>query len=337
MKVTVWLQLVLVTPILPCSALFGWLIAPAVGMAAPSIAAPPQPTGLPAQGLLAQSLLARSLIAQDDSLCQAPALSRLTRHTIASGETLESIAQQYNLLPATLQGFNPALRSGSAPVGTEITIPPYNGIQANAPAGTTWRDLAQTYRVRADALFEVNGCQDAVPSVVFIPGVNWSPASTAPATTATRNNPLSGYPLPTIADVLTSYGWQLDPNTNEFVFQSGVNLQAEAGTPVLAVGSGTVAFAGAEGNYGNLVVVNHSQGLQTRYAQLGNVAVQVGQQVKSGEQVGAVGDTATPPYLHFEVRSNSTLGWVAQDPGSYIPDIRSADQIRRRPQAGNGQ
>lgn len=337
MKVTPQLKLVFsLTPILPCSALFGWLISPNIALASVS---PSATVNLVQASATSQSA---TLIAQTESLCQEPALSRLTRHTIAAGETLNSIAQQYNLLPATLQGFNPPLRNGNAPAGTEIIIPPYNGVQVNAPAGTTWRDLAQTYRIRADALFEVNGCQETVPSVVFIPGVNWSPTqpaagSTASSSTAATSNPLSGYPLPTIADVLTSYGWQLDPNTNELVFRSGVNLQAEANAPVLAVGSGTVAFAGTEGNYGNLVVVNHSQGLQTRYAQLGNIAVQVGQQVQSGDRLGSVDGSPATPYLHFEVRSNSSLGWVSQDPGVYLPDIRSADQIRRRPQAGNGQ
>ncbi|HEY9662155.1 MAG TPA: LysM domain-containing protein, partial [Allocoleopsis sp.] len=96
------------------------------------------------------------------SLCPQPALSRLTRHTIAQGETIESIAQTYNLLPATLLGFNATLRNGTAPVGTEIVIPPYNGVRVEAPAGSTWRQLATTYNVRADALFEANGCQNQV-------------------------------------------------------------------------------------------------------------------------------------------------------------------------------
>lgn len=315
------------TPILPCFALLGGLLA---GLVLPLL--PASATSIGLERSVSISDPASDLIAQTDSLCQAPALSRLTRHTIAPGENLDSIAQQYNLLPATLQGFNPVLQSGNAPAGTEITIPPYNGIQANAPSGTTWRDLARAYGVRADALFEVNGCQESVPSVVFIPGVNWSPTQPAASSTTTAtSNPLSGYPLPAIGDVLTSYGWQLDPATNEFVFQSGVNLQAEASASVLSVGAGTVAFAGTEGNYGNLVVVNHSQGLQTRYAQLSSIAVQVGQQVQSGDQLGSVGGSSATPYLQFEVRSNSNLGWVAQDPGAYIPEIRTADQIRRRP------
>jgi len=329
MKVTPHRQLtVFLTRVLPGSALLaGWV----GGILLPSLPVSAAAT----KGV--QLAATPALIAQTDSLCQEPALSRLTQHTIAPGETLNSIAQQYNLLPATLQGFNPVLQSGNAPAGTTITIPPYNGIQANAPAGATWRDLARAYGVRADALFEVNGCKETVPSVVFIPGVNWSPTQPATSATTATGNPLSGYPLPTIGNVLTSYGWQLDPATNEFVFQSGVNLQAEVSAPVLSVGAGTVAYAGTERNYGNLVVINHSQGLQTRYAQLGSIAVQVGQQVQPGDQLGSVGGNTATPYLQFEVRSNSNLGWVAQDPGAYIPEIRTADQIRRRPQTGNGQ
>jgi murein DD-endopeptidase MepM/ murein hydrolase activator NlpD len=263
-----------------------------------------------------------------ESACPTPALSRLTRHTVALGETVEGIAQQYNLIPATLLGFNPALRSGQAPAGTELTIPPFNGIRVEVPAGTSWRDLADRYGVRADALFEVNGCQETPSSVAFVPGVNWSPSPTPPNTT-TATNPLSGSPLSSIAEVLTSYGWQIDPSTEQYVFQSGVTLQAEAGAPVLAAGAGTVAFAGQQATYGNLVVINHNQGIQTRYAQLGSISVQVGQQVNTGTPIGTVSTTSPAP-LWFEVRSNSNLGWVAQDPGAYIPEIRAVDPVRRR-------
>ncbi|NJO42453.1 MAG: M23 family metallopeptidase [Cyanobacteria bacterium CRU_2_1] len=267
---------------------------------------------------------------EEESLCPEPVLSRLTRHTIAPGDTLDSIAQQYNLIPATLMGFNPVLRNGSVPVGTEIVIPPYNGIQVEVPSGTTWRNLAEIYNIRADALFEVNGCQAEVPNVVFVPGVNWSPAETTTTSPGTISNPLTGYPLPEIAPILSAYGWQLDPTSGEVIFRSGVDLQADAGTPVLAVGEGTIAFAGEQGDYGNLVVINHSQGLQTRYAQLDSISVETGQRIQAGTQIGTVGSTGsvTSPQLHFEVRSNSELGWVAEDPGEYVQNIRTAQQLR---------
>lgn len=262
---------------------------------------------------------------KQDGSCPAPALSRLRRHTVASGETLTSIAQQYDLLPTTLMGLNPVLRQGKAPVGAEIVIPPYNGIRVTVPAGSSWRDIAQQYNVRADVLYEMNGCQDT-PTVVFIPGVNWSPVPAVSASSASSAaspaSPISRYPLPEVASILLAYGWQVNPATNAVEFHGGVNLAAAAGTPVTAAGAGTVAFAGAQQGYGNLVVINHLQGLQTRYSQLSTVSVKTGQQISAGTQIGTVGAAAAEPYLHFEVRLNSQLGWVAQDPGVYLPELR---------------
>jgi len=261
----------------------------------------------------------------DPSLCPEPALSRLRRHRIAAGETLTSLAQRYNLVPATLMGLNPSLRGGSAPVGAEIVIPPYNGIRVEVPAGSAWRDVAAAYGVRADVLFEVNGCQQAAPRVVFVPGVNWSPnpSTSTPVEAAQPVPMLARYPLPAEAEVLAGYGWQADFRTSELVFHSGVDLQAAAGTAVLAAQEGTVAFAGSQGNYGNLVVINHGGGLQTRYAQMATVEVTVGQVVRQGDRIGTVGQTgnATTPHLHFEVRSNSTVGWVAESPTQFFPSM----------------
>jgi len=260
--------------------------------------------------------------------CQAPALSQVKRHTVARGETLESIARKYNLLPATLMGFNPSLRNGKATVGSEILVPPFNGIRAEVPSGKSWREIAKTYKVRPDVLFEVNGCQVS-PKVVFVPGVNWSPIS--PSTQAiprAAGQILTGSPLGSAAPtVLLGYGYQVQPGTSQVAFHSGIDLASTVGATVLAVGNGTVAFAGTQGIYGNLVVINHAEGLQTRYAQLGRIQVKVGQRVSAGQPIGIVGTSGRPssqePHLHFEVRSRSKLGWVAENPDSILKGTRN--------------
>ncbi|MBW4653940.1 MAG: M23 family metallopeptidase [Kaiparowitsia implicata GSE-PSE-MK54-09C] len=274
---------------------------------------------LSAQGADSLNPSPQQVAQRNDDLCLAPALSRLQRHRIAPGETLVSLAQRYELIPATLMGFNPSLRGGAAPVGTEILIPPYNGIRAEVPAGSTWQDVAERYGVRADVLFEVNGCQPS-PRVVFVPGVNWSPEGGSPTVQPVAESVLSGYPLAEPASVLLGYGWQLNPAVGQVVFHSGVDLEADAGAAVLAVGNGTVAFVGSQGNYGNLIVINHAQGAQTRYAQLERMEAQVGQVVQRGDRLGTVGSSgdATTPHLHFEVRANSDLGWVAQNPADFF-------------------
>jgi hypothetical protein len=105
--------------------------------------------------------------------CPTPVLSRLQKHTIVQGETIDSIATKYELIPETLIRLNPILNKGKAPVGKTILIPPFNGIRVQAPAGSTWKDLAVNYGVPADVLFEINGCQKK-PDIVFVPGIEWS-------------------------------------------------------------------------------------------------------------------------------------------------------------------
>lgn len=257
------------------------------------------------------------LLSQASKTCPQAALSRLIRHKVAPGETLESIAQQHNLIPATLLGMNQALQnSNKPPVGSEILIPPYNGIRVEVQPGQTLQQVAANYKVRPDVLFEINGCQTA-PKVVFVPGVNWSPKRPESAPVD-----LAGYPLPSVATVGLGYGWQLNPATGKVAFHSGLDLLAATGTLVKAVGAGTVAFAGKQGTYGNLVVVNHQGGKQSRYAQLENIKVKVGQKVLPGNLLGTVGTSGTPssaqPHLHFEMRYASDVGWVAEDPVSTL-------------------
>lgn len=312
---------------LPFLSILLWLVVPAMATQANS------PDLLPA--LNSQSTADSSLIhplsyrvAQGNTgnVCPQPALSRLTRHKVVAGETLKSIANRYNLIPATLLSLNPALRGRSMPVGTEILIPPFNGIRVEVPAGSRWQDVAAAYGVRADVLYEINGCQQ-ISRQVFIPGVNWSAEGRPAVATYTG---FAGYPLPSVATVALSYGWHQNPNTGQAKFHSGIDLLAGPGTPVLSVDSGTVAFASEQGSYGNLVVVNHQGGRQTRYAHLGPVSVAAGQQVKRGDTLGVVGSTGRPdtdkPHLHFEVRYYSPQGWVAQDPE---PNLKARPAAQR--------
>jgi murein DD-endopeptidase MepM/ murein hydrolase activator NlpD len=279
-------------------------------------------------------LLAAPAIAQTtSSACPQPALSRLTRHRVTQGETLEAIAQRYSLLAATIMGLNPATRGGTVTPGQDLVIPPYNGIQVSVTPGQTWEQVAQTYNSRADVLFEVNGCVSAVPATIFVPGVNWFPGVSPGATATAPSSPLQGYPLPQRSQVIINYGWQPDPIQNKLVFNTGVALASPAGTPVLAVGPGTVAFAGTDSVYGNLVVVNHAQGLQTRYANLATLEVRVGETLRQGDRLGQIAPPTGAPqagapqgddndsFVFFEVRLNSTLGWVAQDPQDFVPAL----------------
>jgi murein DD-endopeptidase MepM/ murein hydrolase activator NlpD len=208
-------------------------------------------------------------------------------------------------------------------------IPPYNGVRVTSESGDTWRDLADRYNVRADTLFELNGC-DAVPAAVFIPGVTRSPITPPARPTPEASDPdpdaiIKTYPLAAPTEPIARYGWVLFPGLDRVTFHSGVDLVAAVGDTVRAAGDGTIAFVGDRDPYGTLIVINHAGGRQTRYAHLASTAVTLGQRVTAGETIGAVGQTGQPDvaiaHLHFELRYSSDLGWIADDPQPFLNAI----------------
>jgi lysostaphin len=256
--------------------------------------------------------------------CPIPALARIQNHKVSRGETLQSIAQRYNLSPATILDINPIASNGVVTVGSILQIPPFDGFVVQVPSGQTWRQVATRYKVRPDTLFEVNGCQQN-PRVVFVPGEVKQQRrilAESPTTPITSTSSISGYPLPNQAAVGLGYGWQLNPKTNQVFFHSGVDLLAPVGTPVTAIAPGIIVFAREQGSYGKVVIINHAGGMQSRYAQLDSIQVSVGKRVNKGDLIGTVGTsgqpTTTQPHLHFEMRSQEPLGWTAKDPKGYL-------------------
>ena len=97
---------------------------------------------------------------------------------------------------------------------------------------------------------------------------------------------------------------------------TGLDIATSTGTPVLAAASGTVTFSGRKGSYGNLLVITHSNGVQTYYGHWSKLYVSAGTTVTQGQTVAAVGSTgnSTGPHLHFEIRVNG----VAYNPQNYL-------------------
>lgn len=99
-------------------------------------------------------------------------------------------------------------------------------------------------------------------------------------------------------------------------YHPGLDIAAAKGTPVRAAATGTVTFAGTDPEYGNLVIVDHGLGLETRYGHNERLAVNAGERVTRGQLLAAVGSTgrSSAPHLHFEVRKNG----VPVDPREYL-------------------
>ena len=97
---------------------------------------------------------------------------------------------------------------------------------------------------------------------------------------------------------------------------TGLDIASSTGSPIKAAASGKVTFAGWKGSYGNLLVITHSNGVQTYYGHCSKLYVSSGQTVSQGQTVAAVGSTgnSTGPHLHFEIRVNG----VAYNPQKYV-------------------
>lgn len=97
---------------------------------------------------------------------------------------------------------------------------------------------------------------------------------------------------------------------------TGLDIAASTGTPIGAAAAGTVEFSGTKGSYGKMVVISHGNGVQTYYGHCSQLYVSVGQTVKQGQTIAAVGSTgnSTGPHLHLEVRVNG----MAYNPQNYV-------------------
>lgn len=89
---------------------------------------------------------------------------------------------------------------------------------------------------------------------------------------------------------------------------TGLDISATTGTDIKAVASGTVTCAKYSGSYGNLIKIDHGNGVETWYGHISKMYVKVGQEVKAGDVIAAVGSTgnSTGPHLHLEIRINGT-------------------------------
>ena len=114
---------------------------------------------------------------------------------------------------------------------------------------------------------------------------------------------------PTHGWLSSSMGNRADPLTGEKDFHPGLDISADTGDPVYATADGKVTNAAMAGNYGNLVIIDHGFGIETRYGHLSAFKVRDGQMVKRGDLLGLVGTTGrtTGSHLHYEVRANGRI------------------------------
>lgn len=127
-------------------------------------------------------------------------------------------------------------------------------------------------------------------------------------------SPIADYPY-----LSSSYGWRRHPITGRQAMHEGLDFSAPAGTRISAAAGGVVTEARHVNGYGNLVEIDHGDGLITRYAHASRLYVKQGQIVKPGQRVASVGSSglSTGPHLHFEIR----LAGQPLDPRLFLPRV----------------
>jgi len=113
---------------------------------------------------------------------------------------------------------------------------------------------------------------------------------------------------PVEGQVTGSFGERIDPFNGEGAFHSGVDISSNYGHPIVAPADGVVVATDTMGGYGKAIVIDHGNGISTRYGHLSGYAVSAGQTVHRGAVIGYVGASgrSTGPHLHYEVRINDT-------------------------------
>jgi murein DD-endopeptidase MepM/ murein hydrolase activator NlpD len=114
----------------------------------------------------------------------------------------------------------------------------------------------------------------------------------------------------------SNFGWRIDPFTGLNAFHEGMDFMAPEGQSVTAAAGGVVVYAGPHPQYGNMIEIDHGNGLVTRYAHASKLHAKIGDVVLRGQKIADVGNTgrSTGAHLHFEVRQ-----WGApQNPARFL-------------------
>lgn len=196
---------------------------------------------------------------------------------------------------AAVQSRIAEIAGGSAP-GTAVPAP----VASDAFAATLARALAP------------NGAADAFSI----------PVATAPVNPATLSQPIPGmqsssaFLWPAAGPVSSPFGPRPNPTGPGYDFHPGIDIAAESGAPIHAAAAGRVVQVGPDGGYGNVVVIDHGNGITTTYGHCSQTFATVGEAVSAGDEIAAVGSTghSTGPHLHFEVR----VGDKPVDPSLFL-------------------
>ena len=259
---------------------------------------------------------------------------QVTEYVVQQGDSAFSIANKFNIKPETLLWGNPGMNpdAGSLKVGAKLNILPVDGVLYTVKAGDTLEKLQELYGVSVQDIvnFVGNDFDFEIPNQlipgdkVIIPGGKGKTAWVEPAgpsVTLANGGTTSG--LNPLAIIYKGYfSWPVLPVIITQPFWSGhgaIDIAAFLRQPVFAAAGGTIIFAGWDTTgFGNLVIIDHGNGISTYYGHNSALLVKVGQGVYKGQQISEAGSTgnSTGPHVDFRIKIQG-VGYV--NPIDYLP------------------
>lgn len=268
-------------------------------------------------------------------------------HTVHEGETVDRIAERYGIKPDTIRWANKIEAGVGVKAGQDLIILPVDGVLHTVTRGQTLSRIAELYSISSAEITRQNNIQGGfilagqeliVPGgkpivakppvqVAVTPPVSGAKPGQKPGAQAPGRTPppSPGRPSPEAA-APTAGILQMPCNNCYFTqyYHAGhyaVDLQQKGGGPIFASEAGTVTRAdlGWNGGYGNVIEVDHGNGLITLYAHNKELYVKEGDHVSRGQQIAWMGNSgrvygATGIHIHFEVRVHG----VKKNPTLYI-------------------
>lgn len=247
------------------------------------------------------------LAGNDISYIQKPSIGDTIEspynYTVSKGETLSQIALKFNLHVATILEANDMSPTESENIspGATLTIPPYDTNESMA-----WLDEVNKVKAEKERLTRIEEekrkREAEINKQKKLAKLKTSSKETLSSTNYTGSTAPGGFIIP-----INSKGVSRGIGRGH----TGIDYRADIGTPVVASSNGQVIEItnGWSGGWGISVVLNHGNGVTTRYAHLSKTAVGLGQTISQGSIVGYSGNTgfSTGPHLHFEMRDNGSV------------------------------
>lgn len=243
--------------------------------------------------------------------------TKVEEYVVQPGDNIGSIARTFGLRTETLLASNGLNARSLIRIGQVLKIIPVDGVLYKTRKGDTISKIASVYGSTVEKILEINGLSDASTLTsgmdLILPDgrLPAPPPPKPPSRIAKDFKKIFTSPAP---DRVGS-GQLLWPTAVRRITQyfrgrrhTGVDIAGPTGTPIYAADDGVVAISGwNRGGYGNMVIIDHGNGIYTRYAHNSKNLVGVGDAVKRGDNIALMGSTgrSTGPHIHFEVMSGN--------------------------------